>query len=324
MWSMNHSLGMRSKVHPKYKTKYRVNNWPEYDCALVQRGDITLWISEEAISSWKPASTGLRGGQKKFSDHAIETALTLRLVFNLPLRQAEGFLRSVLSLMGVALEAPDHTTISRRSQSLNVDLHRAAGDKPIHLIVDSTGLSIVGEGEWAAAKYGGRGRRGWKKLHLGVDRTGMIVAEALTHGSADDAKAALDLIDGIEDDIESLTADAAYDTLAIYDASAARGARVVVPPSRSATRSCQRRSRSSARDRTIMRVKETGRRQWKKESGYHRQARVENTFFRYKSIVGDRLRSRHPRSQKAESIIACNILNRMTGLGMPESRAIGA
>jgi len=92
------------------------------------------------------------------------------------------------------------------SQSLNVDLHRVAGDKTIHLIVDSTGLSVVGEGEWAAAKYGGRGRRGWQKLHLGVDRTGMVVGQALTHGSADDAKAALDLIDGIEDDIASFTA----------------------------------------------------------------------------------------------------------------------
>ncbi len=320
---MGHTRGMRSRVHPKYKTKYRVSNWPEYDRALVERGDIILWISDDAISSWKPAPTGLRGGQKKFFDHAIETALTLRLVFNLPLRQAEGFLRSVLSLMGVALEAPDPTTLSRRSQSLNVDLHRVAGDNPIHLIVDSTGLSIVGEGEWAAAKYGGRGRRGWKKLHLGVDRTGMIVAQALTHGSADDAKAALDLIDSIEGDIESLTADAAYDTLAIYDASAARGTEVVIPPARSATRSRQRRFRSSARDRTIMRVKEIGRRRWKIESGYHHQARVENTFFRYESIIGDRLRARHPTSQEAEAIIACNILNRLVGLGMPESLAIG-
>ena len=147
---------MRSRVHPKYKTKYRVNNWAEYDQTLVHRGDITLRISKDAISSWKPAPTGLRGGRKKFSDHAIETALTLRLAFNLPLRQAEGFLRSVLFPMEADLEAPDHTTLSRRSQSLSVDLHRVVGDKPIHLIVDSTGLSIVGEGEWAAAKYRGR------------------------------------------------------------------------------------------------------------------------------------------------------------------------
>jgi transposase len=279
--------------------------------------------SFRVIASWKPAPSGRRGGQKKFSDQAIETALTLRLVFKLPLRLAEGFLRSILSLMGVALDAPDHTTLSRRSQRLNVDLNRVARNEPIHLIVDSTGLSIVGEGEWAAAKHGGHGKRAWKKLHIGVDRSGLIVAEVLTHGSADDAKTALGLLDEIEGEITSVTADAAYDAIAIYDASAARGAEVVVPPAKSATRSRKRRSRSSARDCTIMRIKEVGRRQWKKEAGYHQQARVENTFFRYKSIIGDKLRSRHPNSQEVEAIIACNILNRMTGLGMPESLAIG-
>ena len=319
---MGHFLGMNSRVHPKYKTKYRVNNWSEYDRALVQRGEVTLWMSEDAIEDWKPAASGGRGGQRKFSDHAIETALMLRLVFKLPLRQAEGFLRSILSLMDIDLEAPDHTTLSRRSQGLNVQLDRVAGDNPIHLIVDSTGLSIVGEGEWAAAKYGGRGRRGWKKLHLGVDRTGAIVAQTLTHENADDARVGVDLIDGIEYDIASFTADAAYDALAIYAASAARSAKVVVPPSRSATQSRQRRSPSSARDSTIMRVQEIGRRQWKKESGYHLQARVENTFFRYKRIIGPRLRARHSESQRAEAMIACNILNTMIALGGPESFAI--
>jgi hypothetical protein len=139
---IGHTLGMNSRVHPKYKTKYRVTNWPEYDRALVQRGNITLWISDDAIVSWKPAPTGLRGAQRKFSDHAIETALTLRLVFNLPLRQAEGFLRSVLSLMEADLEAPDHTTISRRSQHLCIQLACVSTKEPVHLIVDrGTGIS---------------------------------------------------------------------------------------------------------------------------------------------------------------------------------------
>ncbi len=320
---MSHDLGMKSRVHSKYKTKYRVGNWAEYDRAVVQRGDITLWTSTDATHAWKPVPSGRRGGQRKFSDHAIETALMLRLVFKLPLRQAEGFLRSALSLMGVDLEAPDHTTISRRSQHLDVDLHPIPTQEPIHLIVDSTGLSIVGEGEWAAAKHGGPGRRAWKKLHLGVDRSGVIVAEVLTDGNADDAKTAQSLINEVEGDIASFTADAAYDTIAIYDAAAAHGARVVVPPVKTATRSRRQRFRSSARNRTIMSVKEIGRRWWKKESGYHRQARVENVFFRYKSIIGDRLRARHPRSQESEALIACNILNGMTALGRPASCAIG-
>ena len=315
---------MNSRVHPKYKTKYRVGNWAEYDRALVQRGDVTLWISTDAIDDWKPAPSGRRGGQRKFSDHAIETALILRLVFKLPLRQAEGFLRSLLSLMDVDLEAPDHTTVSRRSQHLNVGLHFVPIEDPIHLIVDSTGLSIVGEGEWAAAKHGGHGKRGWKKLHLGVDRSGVIVVGALTDGNADDAKTAQRLIDQVHGDIASFTADAAYDTNAIYDTAAVRGAEVVIPPAKSSTRSRRRRSRSSARDRTIMSVKEVGRRRWKKESGYHRQARVENTFFRYKAIIGDRLVARHPKSQAVEALISCNILNRMITLGRPASRAIRA
>ncbi len=138
---------MNSRVHPKYKTKYRVGNWSEYDQTLVQRGDITLWISTDATDAWKPAPSGRRGGQRKFSDHAIVTVLTLRLVFKLPLRQAEGFLRSLLSLMGLDLESPDHTTVSRRSQQLDLELHLIPANEPIHLIVDSTGLSIVGEGD---------------------------------------------------------------------------------------------------------------------------------------------------------------------------------
>ena len=314
---------MKSKVHPKYKTKYRVGNWPEYERALVQRGDITLWLSADAIAAWTPAPSGRRGGQRKFSDHAVETALTLRLVFGLPLRQAEGFLRSVLSLMHVDLEAPDHTTLSRRSQHLDVRFHLVPADEPLHLIVDSTGLSIVGEGEWAAGKHGGRGTRGWKKLHFGVDGSGAIVAHVLTDGSADDATTALTLIDAVEGAISRFTADGAYDTIAIYEAADARGAEVVVPPTKTAAVS-RRRPRASARDHTILRVKQVGRRQWKKDAGYHRQARVENAFFRYKSIIGGRLRARHAMAQETEAAIACNILNRMTELGRPASFAIGS
>ena len=223
---------MKSRVHPKYKTKYRVSNWAEYDRTLVQRGDITLWISTHAMDAWKPALSGRRGGQKKFSNHAIETALILRLVFKLPLRQAEGFLRSVLSLAGVDLEAPDHTTLSRRSQHLDVDFHLVPANEPIHLIVDSTGLSIIGEGEWAAAKHGGKGKRGWRKLHLGVDGSGVIVAQVLTDGNADDAATVPDLLGQFEGELSGFVADAAYDSRPVYDAATQRGAVVVVPPTR--------------------------------------------------------------------------------------------
>ncbi len=224
---------MNSRVHPKYKTKYRVSNWVEYDRALAERGDITLWFAPDAADSWTPRPSGKRGGQRKFSDQAIETVLVLWPVLNLPLRQTEGFLRSVLSLMALELEAPDHTTVSRRSQQLEIDLRLTGAKDPLHLLVDSTGLSIIGEGEWAAVKRGGHGKRAWKKLHLAVDRSGTIVAEVLTNGNADDARTAHNLIDEI-DDVASFTADAAYDTIAIYDAAAARGAKVIVPPRKTA------------------------------------------------------------------------------------------
>ena len=192
---------MKSKVHPKYKTTYRVGNWREYERALVQRGDVTLWLSAAATDAWRPSPSGRPGGQKRFSDVAIETALILRLVFGLPLRQTEGFVRSVLALMGTDLDAPDHTTLSRRSQQLAVMLRRIPATDPIHLIVDSTGLSIVGQGAWAAATHGGHGERRWKKLHLGVDQSGVIVAQALTDAHVDDATTAVDLIPVIDGDI---------------------------------------------------------------------------------------------------------------------------
>jgi IS5 family transposase len=314
---------MKSRVHPKYKTKYRVGNWRAYERALVKRGDVTLWISADARAAWRPAPSGQPGGQERFSDLAIKTALTLRLVFRLPLRQAEGFMRSVLSLMDVDLEAPDHTTVSRRSRHLDLELRRVPTKGPIHLIVDSTGLSIGGEGEWAATKHGGRGQRGWKKLHLGVDRSGVIVAHALTEATVDDATTAIELIKAVHGGVASVTGDAAYDSMAFYDAAGARGATVVVPPIKTA-RVSRRRPRSTARDRTIQKVKRIGRRRWKKESDYHRQARVENAFFRYKSIIGHGLRARSPAGQGTEAVLACHILNQMTQRGRPASYAIGS
>ncbi len=137
---------MNSRVHPTYKTKYRVANWPEYERSLVRRGDVPVWLSPEVMAAWKPIASRRRGGQQKYSDLAIETAWTLRLVFGLPLRQTEGFLGSLFRLMGVHLEVPDHTTLSRRSRHLGVQLHRVPTGKPTHLIIGSTGLSIVGGG----------------------------------------------------------------------------------------------------------------------------------------------------------------------------------
>ena len=197
---------MKSRVHPEYKTKYRVQNWASYERALIGRGNITIWLSRAAIAAWKPEGPRTRGSPPTYSDLAIETALTLRLLFHLPLRQAEGFLTSLFHLMGLDLRSPDHTTLSRRGQHLNLTLRRVPRRAALHLFIDSTGLSMVGEGEWAAAKHGRRGRRGWKKLHLGVDHAGVIVAQALTDAAVDDASTGIDLIETIASSARTVTA----------------------------------------------------------------------------------------------------------------------
>ena len=286
---------MKSRVHPKYKTKYRVRNWASYERALIGRGNITIWLSRAASAAWKPEGPRTRGAPPKYSDLAIETALTLRLLFHLPLRQAEGFLTSLFHLMGRDLRSPDHTTLSRRGQHLTLTRRRVPRRAALHLVIDSTGLSLVGAGEWAAAKHGRRGRRGWKTRHLGVDHAGVIVAQALTDSAVDDASTGIDLIETIASSARTVTADAAYDTLAFYETANTRGTTVVVPPAKTATLS-RRNPRSSARDGTIRRISKIGRRRWKKEVGYHRQARVEHAFFRYTSILGDRLRRLDSRS----------------------------
>ena len=315
---------MQSKVHPTYKTKYRVANWPAYNRALVRRGDVTVWVSSEAIAAWTASRSGRRGGQRRYSDLAIETALTLRLLYNLPLRQAEGFLHALFGIMRLDLSVPDDTTLSRRSQHLRRRLRSPVPpDEGLHLVLDSTGLSLVGAGEWAAAKHGGRGRRGWRQLHRGVDQSGAILVHTLTEATGeDDATTARDLLTAVEGPLVRITADAASDTVAVYETATARGTTVVIPPARTANVSGHG-PRSPARDRTITVVQQLGRRRWKKTSGSHRQSRVENTFFRDTSIIGDGLRARSITGQGTEVVLGCEILNRMTELGRPVSDRIG-
>jgi len=163
---------MRSRIHPTYKTKYGVANWASYNRALVRRGDVTLWSSPEAIATWDPRALARVTGSR--STPTSPSKPHSRSVFSSICHsgQTEECLASVFGIMGLTLSVPDHTTLSRRGQSLALALRRVCTGKRLPLAVDSTGLSIVGEGEWAAAEHGGSGKRGWKKLHLGVDRSG--------------------------------------------------------------------------------------------------------------------------------------------------------
>jgi len=315
----------QSKVTPKYKTKYKVRNWAEYEASLKNRGNINVWFDEHAIETWNAAPSGLPGGQRRYSDLAIITALTLRTVFHLPLRQTEGFLESLIQLMGLELDVPDHTTLSRRSRELEVPEVAKHHSGPIHLVIDSTGLQILGDGEWHSYKHRtSNKRRAWRKLHLGVDGDGFIVTSKLTESSDDDGVVALDLIDDVESEIGRFTADGAYGSRAIYVALLARNhdTTIVVLPQKGAKVSNPADPVLKQRDAAVRRIDEVGRRQYKKESGAHQQARAENAMFRYKRIIGDSLRSRTGPTQETEARIGARILNIMTGLGRPVSEAI--
>ena len=292
-----------SRVNRQYKKKYRIRNWREYERGLRSRGDVTIWLSEDAIAAWVPPKNGLRGGQRRYSNLAVRTALTLRVVFSLPLRQTEGFLDSLLRLMGLNLKAPDHTTLSRRNQIVAVPPLTRSYDGPIDLIVDSTGLKILGCGEWNAHKHkASKKRRDWRKLHIGVDAEGFIVAAELTASSRDDASTLPALLDTIEVPIRRFTADGAYDHRSVYDQLSAAGTEnvvIVIPPRRSAVSAGPGFARSGD---------ESGRRS--------------RGFFRYKSVLGGGLKARHGKAQRREVAIGCHILNRMAELGRPKSCAV--
>ncbi len=318
----------KSKVTPKYKKKYRVKNWRAYEASLRRRGDITVWFNEDAVDAWNAPATGRPGGQPKYSDLAIVTALTLRTVFHLALRQAEGFVDSLIRLMDLDLEAPDHTTLSRRNREVEVPSLAKTHTGPIHLVIDSTGLKMVGDGEWHAHKHKTRNtRRSWRKLHLGIDGDGFVVASELTASDQDDATVAALMIGGLPVPVGRFTGDGAHDTRGAHSAVLRAGTpdvRIVVPPRKTASTTRSDGGVFEQRDAAIERIADVGRRQWRKESGAHQQARAENAMFRYKRIIGSGLRAKRFESQRREAMIGVNVLNRMTEFGRPVSEAIVA
>jgi hypothetical protein len=204
-----------SRRHHIPRQKRRVTNWAAYDASLRQRGSLTVWFTEKAIAAWQAAPRSTRGGQAWYSPLAILTALTLRAVFRLALRQTEGLIGSIIKLLGLTLAVPDHSTLSRRAATLEVPqpgFKAEGGPEPVHLLVDSTGLKLCGAGEWLVEKHGTRTRRSWRKLHIGMDaNTGEIVAATLTTSDVDDASQAGPLLDQLNIPLASFTGDGAYD-----------------------------------------------------------------------------------------------------------------
>jgi len=313
-------------VEEKKKTQYKVRNWTEYSNALVKRGSLTIWFSEDVIESWlNKEKTGRRGRMRVYADVAIECMLIIQAVFSLPLRQTQGLIMSLMTLMGMDVPVPNYSTLSRRRKHLQVELPRKHRGKGFHVVVDSTGLKVFGYGEWYARKYypkpDQKPRKNphlWRKVHIGVDEaTGEIVAVVTTEKDEHDKTMLPDLLDQIEDPVEQVTADKGYDYVSCYEAIETIGAHPVIPPRRNAT--IHRNRQFANRDAHVRRIREVGRKAWKLETGYHRRSLAETAVYRLKTIFGPKLSSRTLENQAVETRLHCKALNIMTHLGMPVS-----
>jgi hypothetical protein len=317
----------QDRRHHIPKQKHKVANWAEYDASLRQRGSLTVWFTEAAVAAWEAEPRTTPGGQPHYSDLAILTALTLKAVFRLALRQTEGLIGSIIGLLGLDLSVPDHTTLSRRAETLEVPRPRSdsrtdAGrdPEPLHLLVDSTGLKLCGPGEWLVEKHGTKTRRSWRKLHLGRDAdTGQIVAATLTPHDVDDGSQVGPLLDQVGGPIASFTGDGAYDQDSVYASVAERypEAAIIVPPRSTAVPSETAESEPTQRDRHLQLIAKKGRMGWQKASGYTKRARAEATIGRYKRVIGDGLRSDTEERRATEMDVAVQVLNRMLELGRP-------
>jgi hypothetical protein len=305
------------------KTVYRVRNWSAYNKALVERYDITIWVEEDMRQAWHYDGPRQQGGQFIFSDVAIECMGTLREVYHLPLRGAEGLLRSLFTLMGVALPVPSYSTLSRRSQSVVIHLPKKA-QGALDLVIDSTGLKVYGEGEWKVRQHGVSKRRTWRKLHLAVDPDSQeIQAAMMSDAGMDDSEMVAPLLSQVKNNVESVAGDGAYDKRKVYAvlAELAPQAQVNIPPREDAKIWQHGNSAQPPlpRDENLRRIRNVGRKQWKEETGYHRRSLAETAMFRIKTLFGDHLSNRRFDTQASQVGFRCRALNRMTHLGMPES-----
>jgi hypothetical protein len=219
----------------KQKTQYRVRNWAAYNAALVNRGNLTLWVDEEALHAWPYTGPKQRGAQYVYAEAAIQCVLTLRAVYHLALRAAQGWAQSVFTLLQVRLPVPTYSTLSRRGALSEVELARLPSSGPVHLVLDASGFKVYGEGEWKVRQHGWGKRRAWRELHLAVDEaTGEIMAAVAREAGVTDADVVPDFVGPVDRPIHQVSADGAYDKRKGYEALETTGARVTIPPRRDA------------------------------------------------------------------------------------------
>lgn len=312
---------MAAVASGRRKLVYRVTNWRAYNEALVRRGDVTLWFSEEVVNSWQHAGCeGKNGRPFVYSDLAIQTLLTLRELFRLPYRQTEGFGRAVAKLMNAGVTIPDYTSLQKRAAKLGVSLGVREAKGPIDVVVDSTGLKVYGDGEWKVRQHGAGKRRTWRKVHLAIDpSTHTILAQTTTGNDSHDASQVKPLLEQVPGEVRALYADGAYDHWDVRDHLKSEKISQVIPPRKNAK--IKQHGNSSAepleRDECLRQIRRDGREAWKESIGYHRRSLVETAMSRLKAAFGERLKNRTKPNQNVEVAIRCKLLNHFVTLGMP-------
>lgn len=308
--------------------RYRINNWSQYNRSLVQRGSINFWFSEDAVAKWTAIThTNQKGRPQEYSDDAILCALLLRTVYHLPLRALQGFLESLISLLGLSISTPSYTQISRRAKTLGKRLSKLSSRRPYDIVFDSTGLKVYGEGEWKVKQHGTSKRRTWKKLHLGVDPDSkeIIIAETTGNGiGCGDAQIGRKMMRKAPKGVRRVFGDGSYDGKEFREEVEKSGAEPIIPPPRGAVihlgDGC---GSTEKRNHAVGEILGLGgddqaRKIWKILKGYHKRSLAETTMYRIKQITGGNMRSREGGRQQVEGYIKCLVINKMTSLGMPK------
>ena len=306
----------------KMRKKYRTTNWAEYNASLKARGSLTVWLDKEM--QWLAQPNGKRGRNQTFSDAAIQFCLSIKCLFGQPLRQSLGMVQSLLKLAQLDWPVPDFSTVSRRQRHLNVRLSYRPSQSPLHLLIDSTGIKFLGEGEWKRKKHGAEYRRQWRKVHLGIDaQTLEIRAIEVTDNSVGDAPMLPELMAQIPatEPVASVSADGAYDTRACHEAIAQRGAAAIIPPRKNAQAWKSQTAGAKVRNEAVLACKRLGRRIWKTWSGYHRRSLVETKMHCFKRL-GERVMARTFERQVVELHVRVALLNRFSQLGRPVTIAM--
>ncbi|MBB1493395.1 IS5 family transposase, partial [Paracoccus sp. MC1854] len=296
-------------------TRYRTTNWKSYNDGLKQRGSLLIWLDQDMV--WRAPKAGRPGRPPVFSDAAIQFCLMVKVLFGLPLRQTTGMVASILQMARLDWSVPDFSTLSRRQKTISVDIssRRAAG--PLNLLVDSTGIKFLGDGEWLARKHGTHRRRQYRKVHLAMDTaTGDIRAVEFTSSREGDSPVLPDLLDQIPPDeqIGTVTGDGAFDTRRCHAAILERGGTAVIPIRKNGRRWKEDCPAARARNDTLRTTQRFGRAIWKRWSGYHVRSRIEARMRCLKSF-GERIASRDPDRQTAEIHVRIALMNRFNALG---------